>query len=180
MIPKDTPLISYRSETGHAGNRMRVGEPRGVSDEKGRLPPLPEPTDEQRQMCMVLSANGNAIDVIAKVMRISERSLRKYCRQEIAEGRTHVKARIGAAVVREAMAGNVAAQRYWLVTHGGPEWQMPAGTYGFIPSDAPGGATNSNEVVRFYMPSNGRDQPEPDELARTIEGQLSKTGTDGA
>jgi hypothetical protein len=30
---------------------------------------------------------------------------------------------VGAEVVRQALKGNIRAARYWLSTHGGPEWQ---------------------------------------------------------
>jgi len=183
MMPKGKKLIAFRSETGHAGERVRIGEPRGISDEHGRLPPIDMPSEEQRQMVMVLAANGNAHDVISKVIKISEKTLRKYCKAELAEGRLHVKARIGAAVVREALAGNVAAQRYWLVTHGGPEWQLPTGmlnAYGDIAHGKTG--SGDADVVHFYMPPNGRDLPEPDEevtFPPLIEGEPAvKTGTD--
>jgi transcriptional regulator with XRE-family HTH domain len=36
------------------------------------------------------------------------------------------------------------------------------------------------DVVHFYMPPNGRDVPEPDELPATIEGTVEDTDTDVA
>jgi hypothetical protein len=71
------------------------------------------------------------------------------------------------------------AARYWLDRRGGPEWNPPR--------DAPetpyeADDESAEERVQFYLPTNGRDQPEPE--PPTIDGEIfgedvSSTGTDG-
>jgi hypothetical protein len=50
---------------------------------------------------------------------IGERTLRKVFQQELDEGYQDTVARMGMAVVKSGLSGNVAAQKYWLQTHGG-------------------------------------------------------------
>ena len=122
----------------------------------------PSPSD--RELVRVLAANGVAHEVMAKLLHVAIRTLKRHFNEELYDGRVMVTAKIGAALVKEAMAGNVAAQRYWLGTHGGPEWRIPK-TSDLMPDvdDDP------NERVHFYMPSNHRDEPELIE-GPTIEG----------
>jgi hypothetical protein len=86
--------------------------------------PAFEPTDSQRQLVQVLVSNGIAQRVIAHHLSIHEDTLRKHFRDELESGREHVEAALGAALVRAGLAGNVNAIRYWLCTHGGPEWKV--------------------------------------------------------
>jgi hypothetical protein len=71
-----------------------------------------------------MSSNG---DTAATVCRSYEKTLRKYFAVELATGRAQVRAAIGASIVRQALAGNINAARYWLSTHGGPEWREIGG-----------------------------------------------------
>jgi hypothetical protein len=77
-------------------------------------------------------------------------------------------------VVREALAGNISAAKYWLDRHGGELWKPPAREPGYMPDDD----DNPEEVVQFYLPENGRDRPEDE--PPTIDGDVDdlKTGTD--
>lgn len=159
----------------HPGARTRAGQPRLVSDAHGRIPAF-VPTDEQRHTVMVLVANGIKETIIAQALRITYATLHKHFKREISYGREHIEARIGYAVVKEALAGNMAAARFWLTTHGGKQWQMPKEAY---PDPVNPG---DDSVVHFYMPPNRRDQPEEDE-GPTIEGEAQveeATGTDDA
>jgi hypothetical protein len=112
-------------------------------------------TEDQRDLVMVLRSNGVDVAVIASILKIAPHTLRKYFRTELRDGFEQIKARIGLALVRSALAGNVAAARYWLITHGGPEWRMP--------KDAVLANVEDEVVVHFFMPPNHRDEPEPDE-----------------
>ena len=94
----------------------RVPKPNG-------RPPF-EPTDAQRQIVQVLKSNGVGERVIAANVGCDTKTLRKHFKAELTDGRLQVKAAIGVALVRAALAGNVAAAKYWLSTHGGPEWRI--------------------------------------------------------
>ena len=63
-------------------------------------------------------ANGTPFRVIAEMLHISLRTLRKYFRVELDRGRDEVVAAIGGALVRAALGGNVHAMRYWLMCRG--------------------------------------------------------------
>ena len=96
------------------------------SEPKKRRPPTPHhPTQQQRDMVRVLISNGVPHDIIAEMLNISPPTFKKHYRVECRTGFERVKALIGTAVVRSAMNGNVGAQKYWLGTHGGPEWRIP-------------------------------------------------------
>lgn len=151
------------------GARVRDGAPRLISDAGGRIPAF-EPTDQHREIVTTLSANSTPRAIIAKLLGISLSTLEKYFRQDILDGKAQITARVGLAVVREALAGNMAAARYWLTTHGGPEWKT---------KDAyqPDRDEESSGVIHFFLPKNGRDMPE-EEVGPQIDGVAEKTGTD--
>jgi hypothetical protein len=167
-LPSDD-IAPPPGDEDHPARRQMRGEKRGVG-----TGPLPEfvPTPDQRYTVMVMAANGVKHDVMAATIRIHPHTLRKHFRKEIKEGRAHVTARIGNVVVREALGGNIAAARYWLDRHGGPLWQVPKDTApGNYADDASGG---DEPAVRFYLPQNGRDQPEPEPVAPTIDGKAEE------
>ena len=158
--------------------RMQRGEGRGPGN---RIPTF-VPTPEQRHIAMVFAANGATRPDIADALRINVHTLDKYFKPDIKAGKARIVQRVGFVVVKEALAGNMSAARYWLQTHGGPDWQIPKGS-----EETPepfGDDLSGEEVVRFYLPENGRDQPEPD--PPTIDGTAEtydppgKTGTDDA
>lgn len=158
------------------GARARLGLRRNSPGDPGGRIPTFVPTDEQRHTVMVLSANDVRVPIIAQALRINEKTLAKHFRKEMDLGREHITARVGYAVVKEALAGNIAAARYWLSTHGGKAWQAPREA---LPD--PSNPTDDS-VVHFFMPSNNRDKPEIEEGV-TIDGAAEvedATGTDDA
>jgi len=86
-------------------------------------PPF-EPTDSQRQIVQILRSNGISQRTIAANIGCDVQTLRKHFRVELADGHVQVVAAMGAALVRAGLAGNVNAIKYWLSTHGGPEWRI--------------------------------------------------------
>jgi hypothetical protein len=165
----------HLTPAGEAAERTRRGEPRGLHavDSKGARIPAFEPTDDHRGLVRILAANGVTLTVIAQAIGCSAMTLTKYFRKEIDEGKELVVAMVGAAVVQEALNGNVGAARYWLATHAGPEWRMPKDD-----AAAYGETSESDDVVHFYFPSNGRDRPEPEEPAPVIDGTMTEVPDD--
>jgi hypothetical protein len=102
-----------------------ISEPSMSETHAGR-PPF-QPTREQRSTVQVLVSNGNGERVIARVIGIDRTTLRKHFKDELRNGRDQVVAAVGATVVRSALAGNMFAAKYWLATHGGPEWRYTEG-----------------------------------------------------
>ena len=150
--------------------QMRAGLklPPEAKAPNGRLAAY-EASANDRGLVQVMASNGVPLDIMAKVLKIARGTLNKHYKQEIADGWALVTARMGVALVKEGLAGNVAAQRYWLGTHGGPEWriQKEETTSGVFDAE------NPHETVHFYMPSNGRDKPEELEIP-TIDGEATE------
>ena len=146
-----------KSEGQKQAARLARGELKGL-DATGI--PAFRPTPEQRHMVMVFTANGAKRAIIAEALQINVKTLDKYFYHEMQRGLEHVTMRIGSVVVREALAGNMAAARYWLTTHGGMGWRVPARDR----DDEAGYNDNprrpSEQAIQFYLPQNGRDQPE--------------------
>ena len=139
--------------------RLRRGE--GT----GRLPKF-EPTEDQRYQVMVFAANGTNRQTIADCMRINLATLDKYFKDDIKKGRDYITARVGASMVHRAINGDVGAGRYWLTTHGGPEWQVSKRDSDAELAAALSSTTRDEEgerKVKFYIPRNGRDRPETPE-----------------
>ena len=165
---KDLKHLAGLMDDTSPARLMQQGKSRG----KGPAIPAFRPTDEQRHTVMVLAANRVKRQVMAEVLRINIATLDKYFKGDIRIGKDATVARVGIAVVRQALAGNMTAAKYWLDRHGGPAWQLPKGVED---STLPNGdGILPDEVVHFFLPPNGRDQPEPEPEAPTIEGEAEE------
>lgn len=100
----------------------------------GRAPPRPAwdrgqgrkafaPTDADRRIVRLLRAAGVPPAEIARELGVAERTMRKHLAAEMAYGRAAIVARIGAQVVRKALAGDNAMMVFYLRNHGGDVWQ---------------------------------------------------------
>lgn len=129
------------------------------------------PTTRQREVVMMLSANHVPREIIAKALDISARTLDRHFQGEMKNGREHMVARVGITVLRKALRGNMNAARFWLTTHGGPEWRQATKD---AAADAMAFATSasvtSGKKVQFYLPKNGRDQPETNSMVIDVDG----------
>ena len=140
---------------------INIAEDRNLG---GRPPYVP--TDDLRRCVQELRANGISLDIIASTLQICENTMRKHYATELSDGHDMVKARVGSALVRAALSGNVNAMKFWLVMRGGPEWRLPKG------AAVPGDDDDSGETVHIYIPANGRDRPEIIAEPPIIEGTL--------
>jgi hypothetical protein len=135
-----------------------------------------EPTFRQRELVAMMVANHVPQGLIAMSLDISVGTFTKHFAREIKHGKAHMVARVGVTVLRKALKGNMNAARFWLMTHGGPEWRIAskdaAAEAAAFATPADGA---SERKVKFYIPENGRDKPEAPEPP-TIEGDLD-TGT---
>tara|TARA_E500000318_G_C3495241_1_gene186112 strand:- start:71 stop:358 length:288 start_codon:yes stop_codon:yes gene_type:complete len=59
------------------------------------------------------------MEQIAKIIGVSEKTLRKHYREELELGRVKANATIGGALFNSAKEGNTAAQIFWLKTRAG-------------------------------------------------------------
>lgn len=106
------------------------------------------PTREQRWTVQVLRSHGVPMTIIAANITfdgigIDVKTLKKAFPSELKTGFEQVKSAIGAAVVKSALAGNVAAQKYWLMCWGGPEWRPPAN----ISDETPGNVSGATTII---------------------------------
>jgi hypothetical protein len=128
-------------------------------------------SDELRNTVIVLRGNGDGNAAIARAIGISEPTLYRYYKQELTTAHADLKARMGAALVRQALAGNINALKFWLATHGGADWRVPKEDAEAL---ARASLTNDDaEPVQIYMPSNGRDEPDIEDDGPLIEGEIS-------
>lgn len=119
-------------------------------------------------MIQVLQAHGVPQRIMAQNISrgpgqqgIDVKTLRKVFKRELADGFEQVKAAIGSAVVKSALGGSVAAQKYWLYCFGGPEWKPTQS-----PDLPPGasGAGGTTIIIRGGMSAAVLDaKPEPDD-----------------
>jgi hypothetical protein len=128
---------------------------------RGR-PPF-EPTDNQRQLVQVLVSNGISHASIAEQIGVSEPTLRRAFKRELVNGHERIKAAMGAAIVRAGLGGNMFAAKYWLSTHGGPDWKVVEGREIGGLDGAPPLLVNTESKVVIYLPDNGRDKKPDDD-----------------
>jgi hypothetical protein len=139
-------------------------------------PPLHTATDDSRAVVAAMIGCGNTMAAVSRALRISEDGVMRHYREVIGHAREDVRASIEVAMVRSALGGNIGAMRTWLARFGGPDWR--ASMQG-IPTSGMGNCMEDPQqqagLVRFYLPSNGRDRPEPEEP--TIEGEVTEAET---
>ena len=89
------------------------------------------PTDEQRKMVKPMAAVGIRHEEIARKVGVrSPKTLRKHFRSELDEGATEANYNVAHALYKNAIAGNVTAEIYWMKTRAGwrerPEFEPSA------------------------------------------------------
>ena len=89
------------------------------------------PTPEQRYQVKCLAAVGTSQEDIARKIGIrSEKTLRKYFREELDLAAIDANASVGGALYNKAIAGNTEAQKFWLERRAGwTNWQHASGLY---------------------------------------------------
>ena len=78
-----------------------------------------QPSEQQKQQVTMLAAIGIQQSIISKLLGVSEPTLRRACRHELATGLARANGQIGAALFGAAMGGNVAAIIFWMKTRAG-------------------------------------------------------------
>jgi len=82
--------------------------------------PKLKPTEESRQLAKHLAAVGIPQEQIALKLGIrSPKTLRKHYRPELDLGAIEANANVGGALYKNAMAGNVEAQKFWMLHKAG-------------------------------------------------------------
>jgi len=77
------------------------------------------PTDAQRQTVQLHTTVGTIQPVIAQLLGIDEKTLRKHYRNELDLSRAKANATIGGALFNKAKGGDTAAMIFWMKTQAG-------------------------------------------------------------
>lgn len=120
--------------------------------------PAYAPEQKERDQVKLLRGAGTAPEVIARMLKISLFTLRKYFPDELAHGKDEVRARIGGKCIQKALAGDNSCIALYLRSHGGPGWQDKAKVEHTGPGGSPLPATNLTlqvvdpvEAARIYQ-----------------------------
>lgn len=77
------------------------------------------PTAESRQLVSLHVSVGTTHDMIADILSIDAKTLRKYYRSEIDHSKAKAIATIGGALFNKAKGGDTAAMIFWMKTQAG-------------------------------------------------------------
>jgi hypothetical protein len=77
------------------------------------------PTDAQRQLVKLHATIGTTHEVIADIIGIDAKTLRKHYREELDLASAQANATIGGALFNKAKAGDTTAMIFWMKTRAG-------------------------------------------------------------
>lgn len=78
-----------------------------------------EPTDDNRKKIESMAGYGLPQDQIAKVMRISEATLKKYYAEELSRGAAVANSLVAESLFKQCRQGNTTALIFWAKTRMG-------------------------------------------------------------
>lgn len=81
--------------------------------------PQHEPTKPMREMVSLHCAVGTRHEVIAEILGIDAKTLRKHYRRELDFSKAQANATVGGALFNQAKSGNTAAMIFWMKTQAG-------------------------------------------------------------
>lgn len=87
--------------------------------EKRRTKPPYEPTREARELVKLHAMTGTRQELIADIIGIDPKTLRKYYRDELDQSKARANATIGGALFNKAKSGDTTAMIFWMKTQAG-------------------------------------------------------------
>jgi hypothetical protein len=78
-----------------------------------------DPTNEARQLVQLHATIGTPQEVIADILGIDAKTLRKHYRVELDQSMAKANAQIGGALFNKAKGGDTAAMIFWMKTRAG-------------------------------------------------------------
>jgi hypothetical protein len=78
-----------------------------------------EPTDASRKLVQLHATIGTQQHVIADILGIDAKTLRKHYREELDQSMAQANAQIGGALFNKAKGGDTAAMIFWMKTRAG-------------------------------------------------------------
>lgn len=132
-------------------------------------------TEENQRLVRILAANGVPQKTIALEIGTTLDVMRHQYRDELDDGYDRTKAAIGVVVVRKALAGDLGAAKFWLLTRGGAEWRPTPEAAQALAAAAQAAAESTGP--RIYLPHNFREaMAQPVEGGPVIEGKPEPDG----
>lgn len=78
-----------------------------------------EPTKASREVVKLHAMVGTDQRIIADILEIDDKTLRKYYRQELDQSKARANATIGGALFNKARGGDTSAMIFWMKTQAG-------------------------------------------------------------
>lgn len=111
--------------------------------------PEHEPTAATRQLVQLHATVGTQQSVIADIIGIDDKTLRKHYREELDQAKAKANATIGGALFNKAKNGDTAAMIFWMKTQAG--WRETT-----LVGNDPENPLPAQQVTIFQLPDNGR------------------------
>lgn len=102
-MPKSSDTSSAKKEK----------KPKKPGSRQGGGPKPFRPTDENKIQVEAMAGYGVPLKQVASLIGIDEKTLYKYFRKEIDNGKAKANAKIGQTLFQQAMAGNTSAAIWW-------------------------------------------------------------------
>jgi hypothetical protein len=110
------------------------------------------PTDAQRQTVQLHATVGTAHPLIAQLLGIDPKTLRKYYREELDVSKAKANATIGGALFNKAKGGDTTAMIFWMKTQAG--WREKSDV-NHVSDD--GTMTPKPTLIQFTAPDLGNE-----------------------
>ena len=120
--------------------------------------PPHQPTRATRELVQLHTMVGTRQEVIADIIGIDPKTLRKYYRDELDQSKAKANATIGGALFNKAKSGDTAAMIFWMKTQAG--WRETQ-------------AIEHTSPDRSMSPTRTAEEMTDDELAAIIAGRGS-------
>lgn len=86
--------------------------------EKKRTKPPHEPSERTRNMVSAHAIVGTPQEIIADLLGVDPKTLRKYYRTELTTSAAKATAKIAQSLYQKALAGDISAMIFWMKTKG--------------------------------------------------------------
>jgi len=77
------------------------------------------PTEKTRQLVQLHTTVGTTQAIVADLLGIDDKTLRKFYREELDQSKAQANAAVGGALFNKAKSGDTAAMIFWMKTQAG-------------------------------------------------------------
>ena len=115
----DERIESFSEIDEEKANKVKPKRSKGGRPKGSKAVNKFEPTDQQRHLVVMMSANGVKQSEQARALNCGEKTLAKYFKEELAFGKMKATAHVSGALYKNALEGNVQAQIFWVKAQAG-------------------------------------------------------------